>query len=389
LASVDVKSIGAGGGSIARIDPGGLLCVGPQSAGADPGPACYGRGGKNPTVTDAAVVLGYIDPDYFLGGRMKLDAAAAREVVGKLAQQLGGTAEAAARSIIEVANEHMVGAIKGITINQGLDPREALLVAGGGAAGLNILPIARELGCRQVLVPSTAGALSACGGQFSNIVSDFSISRLAYTAEFPYAAVNETLEEISTQIEQFSARLREKGLKRFSTEYFVEARYPYQVWELDVPLAKGRFDGPGDLTAMIDAFHQEHERVFAVKEPGQQIECLYWRGRLTAFLDNPPLTRVSAGRAKLPPPRVSRSAFFADIGETRVPRFLGEALSPGMFIEGPAMIDEPTTTIVVYPNNTVRVTELHNYLFEVAETESSPARIGNGFKSNFQPSTPR
>jgi N-methylhydantoinase A len=381
LASVDVKSIGAGGGSIARIDPGGLLCVGPQSAGADPGPACYGRGGKNPTVTDAAVVLGYIDPDYFLGGRMKLDAAAARDVVGKLAQQLGGTAEAAARSIIEVANEHMVGAIKGITINQGLDPREALLVAGGGAAGLNILPIARELGCRQVLVPSTAGALSACGGQFSNIVSDFSISRLAYTAEFPYAAVNETLEEISTQIEQFSARLREKGLKRFSTEYFVEARYPYQVWELDVPLAKGRFDGPRDLAAMIAAFHQEHERVFAVKEPGQQIECLYWRGRLTAFLDNPPLTSVSAGRAKLPPPRVSRSAFFADIGETRVPRFLGEALSPGMFIEGPAMIDEPTTTIVVYPNNTVRVTELHNYLFEVAETESLPARIGDGFKS--------
>jgi N-methylhydantoinase A len=239
-----------------------------------------------------------------------------------------------------------------------------------------------------VLVPSTAGALSACGGQFSNIVSDFSISRIAYTAEFPYAAVNETLHEIAAQIEQFSARLREKGLRRFTTEYFVEARYPYQVWELDVPLAKGRFDGPRDLAAMIDAFHQEHERVFAVKEPGQQIECLYWRGRLTAFLDNPPLSRVRGPHGKLPPPRVSRTAYFADVGETRVPRFLGEALSPGMSIEGPAMIDEPTTTIVVYPNDTVRVTELHNYLFEVAEIESSPARMGDGFKSYSAAKTP-
>jgi N-methylhydantoinase A len=184
--------------------------------------------------------------------------------------------------------------------------------------------------------------------------------------------VNETLEEISTQIEHFSARLRGKGLNRFSTEYFVEARYPYQVWELDVLLPKGRFDGPGDLAAMIEAFHQEHERVFAVKEPGQQIECLYWRGRLTAFLDNPPLTRSRTGDARPPSPRVSKSAFFSGVGEAQVPRFLGEALVPGIVIEGPAMIDELTTTIVVYPRSSVRVTELRNYLFEVAEDELVP-----------------
>jgi N-methylhydantoinase A len=365
LASVDVKSIGAGGGSIAWIDPGGLLRVGPTSAGADPGPVCYGRGGANPTVTDAALVLGYIDPDYFLGGRMRLDAGAARIAIGKLAERLGSTPEAAARAIIEVANEHMVGAIKDITVNQGLDPREALLVAGGGAAGLSILPIARELGCRQVLVPSTAGALSACGGQFSNIVSDFSVSKFAHTADFPYQQVNQTLAEIGAAIEKFSAGLRRKGLERFSTEYFVEARYPYQVWELDVPIAKGRFDRPEDLAAMIEAFHNEHERVFAVKEPGQQIECLYWRGRLTAFLDNPPLRKTRAEGAKLPAPRVVQRAFFAEAGETRVPRFIGGALPPGMVVQGPAIIDEPTTTIVVYPNSSARVTELRNYLFEV------------------------
>ena len=191
----------------------------------------------------------------------------------------------------------MVGAIKDITINQGSIRGKHCSSPAAERRDSTFYRSRGNSDAARCCVPSTAGALSACGGQFSNIVSDFSISRIAYTAEFPYAAVNETLEEISTQIEQFSARLREKGLKRFSTEYFVEARYPYQVWELDVPLAKGRFDGPGDLAAMIEAFHQEHERVFAVKEPGQQIECLYWRGRLTAFLDNPPLTSVRAGRA--------------------------------------------------------------------------------------------
>ena len=182
MASVDVRSIGAGGGSIAWIDPGGLLRVGPQSARAEPGPACYGTGGVEPTVTDAALVLGYLDPDYFLGGRMRLDSERGRRRGRrKSPRALAWTSKDAARAIMEVAGDHMVGAIKDITINQGIDPRESLLVAGGGAAGLNIVPIARELGCRQVLVPRTAGALSACGGQYSDIVSEFTQSRFAYT----------------------------------------------------------------------------------------------------------------------------------------------------------------------------------------------------------------
>ena len=188
---------------------------------------------------------------------------------------------------MEVAGDHMVGAIKDITINQGIDPRESLLVAGGGAAGLNIVPIARELGCRQVLVPRTAGALSACGGQYSDIVSEFTQSRFAYTGDFPFEAVNRVLAEITASMDRLEAELRERGLTRFKREYFVEARYPYQVWELDVALPKGRFEGQADLDATIEAFHREHERVFAVKEPGQQVECVYWRGRLTALLDGP------------------------------------------------------------------------------------------------------
>lgn len=365
LASVDVASIGAGGGSIAWIDSGGLMRVGPQSAGSDPGPACYGRGGRLPTVTDAAVVLGYIDPDYFLDGRMRLDVEAARRAVAEIAAELGKNLKEGAEGILEIANEHMVGAIKDITINQGIDPRESLIVAGGGAAGLSIVPIARELGCSQVLVPRTAGALSACGGQFSNVLTEFSMSKLAYTSNFPYDDVNRTLTQIAESIERFSDRLRKKGLSKFQVEYFVEARYPYQVWELEVALAKSQFEGHADLKRMLDAFHEEHERVFAVKEPEQQIECVHWRGRLTAVLDALPLQREETRMQVKAQPRSQRRAYFPGIGSVTTPSYFGKQLCAGMVIEGPAIIDEPTTTVVIYPGTSATITPFHNYLLEI------------------------
>jgi len=366
LASVDVASIGAGGGSIAWIDSGGLMRVGPQSAGSEPGPACYGRGGVAPTVTDAAVVLGYIDPGYFLDGRMRLDVEAARRVVAEIAGRLGKSLEEGACGILEIANEHMVSAIKDITINQGIDPRESLIIAGGGAAGLSILPIARELGCRQVLVPRTAGALSACGGQFSNVLTEFSMSRLAYSSDFPYADVNQTLAQISESLQRFSERLSRKGLNKFKIEYFVEARYLYQVWELEVALAKGQFEGPEDLKRMLDAFHEEHQRVFAVKEPEQQIECTYWRGRLTALLDAPQLRPEEPRPISRPQARATPQAYFPNIGKRDTSRYLGKDLRAGVVIEGPAIIDEPTTTVVVYPGSSATVTPLRNYLLEIS-----------------------
>ena len=186
MSSVDVRSIGAGGGSIAWMDSGGLLRVGPQSAGADPGPACYGLGGDEPTVTDAALVLGYLDPDYFLGGRMKLDSAGARRAVSRVADDIDQSVEQAAFSIMTLANEHMIKAIQEITINQGINPQDSALVAGGGAAGLSIMPIARELGCERVILPRTAGALSACGMQLSDIVAEHSVSRLTISDNFDY-----------------------------------------------------------------------------------------------------------------------------------------------------------------------------------------------------------
>lgn len=365
LSSVDVRSIGSGGGSIAWIDPGGLLRVGPESSGADPGPACYGRGGAQPTVTDAALVLGYIDPEYFLGGEMALDEEAAHRVVSDLAEQLGEDVEKTAHAVLTISNEHMVNAIQEITVNEGVDPRDSLVVAGGGAAGLGIVPIALELGCRQVLVPRTAGALSACGAQYSDIVSEFSTNEFAHTGDFPFAEVNGALETLESWMGDFAAALERRGLTNFEREYFVEARYPQQVWELEVPLEKARFDEPADVERLVDSFHEVHERVFAVREPGQQIECPLWKSRLIAVLDSPPLHRDVDTNGIQPTPRTKRQAFFAETGRVEASIFVGDSLEPGMSVEGPAVIEEPTTTIVVYPGSTATVTALNNYLLEV------------------------
>ncbi len=182
--TVDVRSIGAGGGSIAWQDPGGLLRVGPQSAGSVPGPACYGNGGDQPTVTDAALVLGYIDPDYFNGGRLALDRAAAERVIGDFGKTIGKSLDETAHAIMVIANELMIKAIGEITVNDGLNPRESVIVAGGGAAGFNIMPIARELGCDTVILPKTASALSACGMRYSSIVFEATRSRFTASNEF-------------------------------------------------------------------------------------------------------------------------------------------------------------------------------------------------------------
>ena len=241
LSSVDVKNVGAGGGSIAWLDQGGLIRVGPHSAGAEPGPVCYSRGGTEPTVTDAAVVLGYIDPDYFLGGLLKLDVDGARDAVARqIAGPLGMSVERAAWAILAIANEHMVTAVRDITINQGIDPRESVLVAGGGAGGLTMTQIAAELDCDRVLVPRTAAALSACGGLFSDVVTEFVASQRADTGDFAFDDVNRVLAELEARMDEFFERLgvdEDVRVKEFS----VEARYPFQIWELDVPLASSRF----------------------------------------------------------------------------------------------------------------------------------------------------
>jgi N-methylhydantoinase A len=368
LSSVDARSIGAGGGSIAWIDDACLLRVGPQSAGSLPGPACYGRGGTQPTVTDSALVLGYLDPQNFLGGRMTLDAAAARDVVGHLAARLGTSLESAAAGVLTLASEHMVEAISEITINEGVDPRTSLLVAGGGAAGLNIVPIARELGCARVLVPRTAGALSACGAQFSDIVAEAVGNCATESDSFAFETVGRTLDALGTDLAPFAARMRERGVDDLVVEYFAEARYRYQVWELEVPLGELRCRDAAELERLLDRFHEQHAAVFAVNEPGQIVEFMQWKARLTAVLPKPAVALDGAPTAAADARRAR--AYFMDVGSTVVPIHAGAQLGRGSRVTGPALIVEPTTTVVLYPRSIATVTANGNYLIDVGSAAS-------------------
>jgi N-methylhydantoinase A len=369
LSSVDVTSIGAGGGSIARIDSGNLLCVGPESAGATPGPACYGRGGTRPTVTDAAVVLGYFNADHFLGGRMRLDRdAAAGALSREVAEPLGLTLDEAAYAVLVIANEAMVSAIQEITIKQGVDPRECVMVAGGGAGGLGAVAIAHELGCRRVLVPRTAGALSACGAQFADIVSEFSMSHFTQTDGFDYDAVNRVLRDIELRMDDFAAGLTSTAVRDLSRRFSVEARYPSQVWELEVEIDEARIADETAVAQILERFHEVHERTFAVNDPGQHVECVHWKGRLTGHLHKPQLAVADRAPGDRGAPRCAlRPAYFAGLGMTDTPCYAGDELMPGVTISGPAVLEETTTTVVVQPGARVTVSPLGDYIIDLGE----------------------
>ncbi|MGD9866488.1 MAG: hydantoinase/oxoprolinase family protein, partial [Hyphomicrobiales bacterium] len=360
MSTVDVRSVGAGGGSIAWVDSGGLLRVGPRSAGSVPGPACYGQGGAEPTVTDAAVVLGYMDPDYFVGGRMKLDPVAAREAIDALAAKIGRDRDQTAYGIITIANELMIRAIQEITVIEGIDPRESVIVAGGGAAGLNIFPIAQELGCERVLLPETASALSACGMQFADIMAEQSGNLATRSDRFDGAGVNALLSRLASELKRFAAsRALEGGMTAMS--FFVEARYEFQVWDLEIPLPAASFDKPGDVEGLVEAFHVAHERVFAVRDEDSVVEFVNWKARLTRMLENPPhgVTRLQTAKLK---PDGARMAYFGETGRVETPIYKNPQPGQVAKIEGPAIIEMPMTTIVVYPGMTASTTRLGNFL---------------------------
>jgi N-methylhydantoinase A len=364
LASVDVRSIGAGGGSIASIDSGGLLRVGPASAGADPGPACYGRGGQLPTVTDAACVLGYLDPERFLGGAMRLDPRPAEAALTRLGEPIGLSGREAAAAVLTLAGEHMVGAIQEITINQGVDPREVLIVAGGGAAGLNIATIAQALECARVLIPRTAGALSAFGGQHSDIVYEAGASVFIDSSACDFGPLAEAFGSVWERLDEFEASLT-GGVRDVRRERFLEARYADQVWTLELPLGGPIPSDRDQVDQLVNDFHGLHERVFAVRHRNQPVEILQCRGRLVARPYAPPLVPPAGRDAPIDACPATRLAYFLGVGEVEVSVHEGAALSPGATLQGPVLVTEPITTVVVPPGVTLRVTKLGNYILEL------------------------
>ncbi|MCJ7792333.1 MAG: hydantoinase/oxoprolinase family protein [Dehalococcoidia bacterium] len=365
---VDTRSIGAGGGSIGWVDPGGLLHVGPQSAGAVPGPACYGRGGNAPTVTDANLVLGYLDPNYFLGGRLKLKRPLAEEVIQlNVGNPLNLKLEEAAFSIWNTVNINMVVPIRDMTIWQGIDPRDYLLVAGGGAAGLHVVPIMQELEMKRALIPKVAGALSAVGGLFADITSEYSASYYTQSNSFDYKGVNVVLDKLQ---QQARASLDRAGVppKHRRLHFYVEAHYPYQIWELSVPIKGGRIRNEEDLLQLVNAFHEMHEKVYTIKEPGQYIECIYWRVKATGLV---PKTEIKEKPESGKDPSAAfvgtRKAYFKNFGGmVDTPIYRGDKLAPGNIITPPAIIEELTTTVVIPPKSKATVTKRGSYLLELS-----------------------
>jgi len=346
--SVDVRSIGAGGGSIAWIDDGGMLHVGPKSAGAVPGPACYGHGGTKPTVTDAALVLGYVDPEFFLGGSMELDSAAAEAAVANdVAGPLGLTVDEAAAAIIAVATENMVQAILDITVNQGIDPRDAVLVGGGGAAGLNSVLIARRLETPRLLIPEVGAALSAAGALMSDLTAQFHATLFTRSAEFDFARVNAVLDDLEKRARKFIAGPGEGSLDQTIT-FWAEARYPEQVWELEVQLPSVRFTGPQDVEALTDAFHRTHEDVFAIRDANSGIEIVGWSASVACRIRGEHSGSLAASKVS-GSGEGARMAYFP--GHGRVPTTLRrfETIEVGEKIAGPAIIESSFTTVVVNP----------------------------------------
>jgi N-methylhydantoinase A len=363
MPSVDVKSIGAGGGSIAFVDKGGLLHVGPASAGAVPGPVCYGRGGTRPTVTDAAVILGFVDTEFFLGGKMALDREAAVEAVRRdVAEPLGKTVEAAAVAIMELATEHMVQAIMDITVNQGIDPTKATFVAGGGAAGLNCVAIARRLGCRRVLLTEAGAALAASGALISDLSSHFQAMFHARDADFDRAGVNAVLDRLADSCAAFAAGPG-GGAAHVEIDWSAEARYMDQAWEIEVPLRTSRFETKEDIAGLVDDFHAMHQDKFAVSDPHAAMEVVSWNAEVRC--------RIVEGE----PGRLAPDSRPARLHSRRV-HFLGgrsveadvyrlEAIAAGAEISGPAMVESDFTSIVIDPGARARRDAMGNLVIDV------------------------
>lgn len=363
---VEVLSVGAGGGSIAWIDSGNSLRVGPQSAGSQPGPACYGRGGEQPAVTDANLVSGRMAAGAFLGGRRSLDTELAVSAIeNHVAKPLDLSVKAAAAGIITIVNSNMATAIRAVSIERGIDPRDYVMVAGGGAGGLHAAELARMLRISEVLVPSSAGGLCAFGMAVTPVRHDYvRLSHCHSNADGVGKQIEAVFEDL---IQEGQAQLEGDGFKADEIRFLrhVEGRYPGQVHNLTVPLPDGPIDD-AFLRRLEDDFHAEHEKRFTYSMRDQPIECLHWRLSATGSRAAPKgrIARDSKGDVK---PSGRRPAYMAAVDdECMTDIYQGTELAVGDRIVGPAIIEFPTTTVVVNPEDVLVVQADGSSLINIA-----------------------
>jgi N-methylhydantoinase A len=353
---VRIHTIGAGGGSLVWVEGGGLR-VGPRSAGADPGPACYARGGTQPTVTDANVVLGRIDPDNFLGGEMRLDLHAASDALQRIGGELGLACAVLAEGVCRIVNANMAEAIRSITVEQGIDPRDFVLVAFGGAGPMHAVFLAEELDIKRVIVPRSPGTFSAGGMLQTDIQHDVVQTlyrRADETTESEVNAVFETLERRARAILE-SDRVAAERMRMLRS---AELRYVGQEYAVQVSFPNNAYDASA-LQQMPELFHAAHNTRYGHCNPEEAVEYVNLRVSAIGVIDKPAALRFeNTHRSGLPPFETRRVVFAGAPRETRV--YDRTCLQPGDCFEGPAIVEERSATTVIPPGHRVQVDEFMN-----------------------------
>ena len=368
LPGIDVHTVGAGGGSIAWFDRDGLLKVGPESAGADPGPACYGRGGGAPTVTDANLLLGRLSSRGLLGGRMALDRARAAEAFSSIAGRLGYSAERTAHGVLGVVVANMVRAIRTISVERGHDPRDFVLVAFGGAGPLHARDVADALGIREVLVPAVPGIVCAQGLAIADLKEDFVLGRRIALAPEGAEALARAAADLAARAEAWFESEAVPDSDR-EVELHLDSRYVGQNFELRVPAAAGRpalLRAPPDAETIKARFFEVHDAAYGYHDPADAVEVV--NVRLTAFGRS--RRRAAAGEAaseRAAPPESAemRPTWFGPDRPHETPVFDRSRLPPGAEITGPAIVEQLDATTVVYPGDHMRADAHGNLLIRL------------------------
>ena len=347
---VDLTTIGAGGGSIAWIDKGGFLRVGPQSAGADPGPVCYDQGGEEVTVTDANLVLGRLNPDYFLAGKMKLNADKARETLTELGVKLDMAVDETAQAVIEMANENMANAIRVVSIDRGLDARDFTLVAFGGAGPLHASGIVQRVGMKRIVVPLYPGLCSA----FGSLIADFQVDKV-WSKHFRSDSVE--VDVVREHFDELVAEaIRELHAEGFSgdpeVERTISMRYAGQNYEHDVKVGSGDINA-GSLERAFEEFHRLHERFYGYSIGYEVIELIRFNVKVVGRTENPNLKAPAV--AGVPRPIATRPVYFKGEGFVDCPVYRREDLPGGFEARGPALVEEVDSMILAHPGDQLRV----------------------------------
>jgi N-methylhydantoinase A len=360
---VDLVEIGNGGGSIAWVDDFGKLRVGPQSAGAMPGPASYGRGGTEATTTDANLALGRINKDFFCGGEIDADMAAVEDALDRIAGSLGTDRQEAARGVVRIANNNMINALKLISVNRGYDPRDFTLVAFGGGGGMHAVALATELAMQKVVIPRAADVFSAWGMLMTDLRRDYFVTRLIGLREENAGRLEALLHEVTeSALGQFEA----EGVARDQVRFvrFAKMRYENQEHAVEIPLPDGTIEA-ASIEPLAASFHASYEREYtyrldaAIEVVGVHLVAIAEIGKLEPA--RVPATGRQLGDAK----KGSRDVDYATEGHHRADVYDGELFEPGMTFDGPAIVETKGSTTVIHPGNAVTVDDYGNLLIEI------------------------